>query len=424
MNSHGFARARSVSNTVAIYFCLILTITSEKMDLKDVVERILSSRRDLTQDEVLKMIEEKKASAKGFFTDEAAARMVASDLAVEIPIELLKPRMEIKNLISGLNDATVTGRVLIVYPLQTFTRQDMTEGRVARLLIADRTGTLRVVLWDEKASIVANGEIEQGQIFKFSHGYVRKGFDGKLELHIGSQGEVQISPLDIEESTYPPLTQFLKKIREITTKHRKTNTVGIIQRIYPVSTFKRPDGTEGKVRRLRLEDETDRITAVFWNQKVDELGDMEKGDCLQIMGARVKELPDEQVELHVENKTQIKILTEKPPHLRRLPVLSSQLMKIAEIKEGAEPMNVEGTIETNPTIREVTTSRGEKVMVASFQLRDETGKIEISVWRGLVDIVKDLKAGTRIKIKNVYVRKGFSNQLGLTSRSLTSIEVL
>jgi len=394
------------------------------MRLEDVVERILSSRRDLTRDEVLKRIEEKKASAKGFFTDEAAARMVASDLAIEIPIQPFKPRMEIKNLISGLNDVTVTGRIIIVYPSQTFTRPDMTEGRVAHLLIADRTGTLKVVLWDEKANIVENGKIEQGQIAKFSHGYIRKGLDGKLELNIGSLGEVQISPPDAEEGLYPPLTQFLKKIGAITQKDKKINTAGIIRRIYPVSAFQRQDGTIGKVRRLQLEDETGRIIAVFWNQKADELQLVKREDYLQIMGARVKERLDGQVELHVENRTQIHILTEKPPHLRRLPTLSSQFTKIAEIKEGTEPITVEGTIETNPWVREVTTSRGEKVLVASFQFIDETGKIWVSVWRRLVDVVKDLKAGTRIKVENAYVRKGFSNQLELTSRSLTSIEVL
>ncbi|MFQ5758092.1 MAG: OB-fold nucleic acid binding domain-containing protein [Candidatus Bathyarchaeia archaeon] len=393
------------------------------MGLEDVVERILSSRRDLTRDEVLKMIEEKKASAEEFFTDEAAARMIASDLKVEIPTEPLQPRLEIKNLISGLNDVTVTGRIIIIYPPQTFTRSDLTEGRVARLLIADRSGTLRVVLWDEKASIVENGEIKQGQIAKFSHGYIRKGFDGKLDLHTGSRGEIRSSPPDADENAYPPLTQFLKKIGEITKKDREANIVGIIQRVYPVSTFKRQDGTDGKVRRLRLGDETGQITAVFWNQKVDELRDVKKEEYLQIMGARVKEGLNGQIELHVEDRTQIQTLAELPPKFGSLPKLSSRFTKITEIKDGTEPINVEGSIETNPTIREVTTSRGERVMVASFQLRDETGKIWVSVWRRLVDVVKDLKAGTRIKIKNAYVRNGFSNQLELTSHSLTSIEV-
>jgi replication factor A1 len=394
------------------------------MGLKDVIQRILSSRRDLTRDEVIRMIEEKKASAEGFFTDEAAARMVASDLEVVIPIVSIQPRMEIKNLISGLNDVTVAGRIIIVYPSKTFTRSDMTEGRVAHLLVADRSGTLRVVLWDEKARILENAKIKQGQIAKFSHGYVRKGLDGKLELHIGSQGEIQISPPDAEEAIYPPLTHFLKKIGEIAEKDRKANTVGVIQRIYPVSPFRRQDGTDGKVRRLQLEDETGRITAVFWNQKVDELGDAKREDCLQIMDARVKEGLNGRVELHVENRTQIRILTDKPPPLRCIPTPSGHLAKIAEIKEGRESINVEGIIEANPAIREVTTSRGEKVMVASFELRDETGKIWVSMWRELAKIVKDLNVGTRIRVKKAYAKMGWSNRLELTSHSSTSIEVL
>ena len=285
------------------------------MGLEDVVKQILSSRRDLTRDEVLRMIEEKKASAEDFFTDEAAARMVASDLAVEVPTELLQPRLEIKNLTSGLDDVTVTGRVIILYPPQIFTRSDLSEGRVARLLIADRSGTLRIVLWDEKARMVERGEIKQGQIVKFSHGYVRDGLDGRPELHVGPQANIQISPPDIDEDMYPPITQFLKKIREITRRDKKANVVGTIQQIHPVSTFKRQNGTDGKVGRLQLEDETGRITVVFWNRKVDDLGDVKRGDRLQIMGARVKERLDGRVELHVENRTQIQILSQKPPHL-------------------------------------------------------------------------------------------------------------
>jgi hypothetical protein len=178
------------------------------------------------------------------------------------------------------------------------------------------------------------------------------------------------------------------------------------------------------VRRLQLEDETGRITAVFWNRKVDELRDVKREDCLQIMDARVKEGLNGRVEIHVESRTQIKILAEKPPQLRRIPTSSGHLTRIAEIKEETEPVNVEGTIETNPAIREVTTSRGEKVMVASFELSDESGKIWVSMWRELANIVKDLNVGTRIRVKKAYAKMGWSNRMELTSRSSTSIEAL
>ncbi len=277
------------------------------MSLEKIVEQILSSRPDLTRQEVHKMIAKKKEGVGEFFTDETAARIVASELGVEIVQKPLQLEILIQDLVSGLNDVTVAGRVVTVYPPKTFTRRDLTEGKIARLLIADRSGTLKVVLWDDKTDLVETGKVEQGQIIEVSHGYVREGLDGKLELHVGSRGNIQISPPDAAEIKYPPITRWEKKVDEI-----------------------REDG----------------------------------------------------------------------------------------------PITVEGTIATTPTVREVVTSRNEKVAVASFELRDDTGKIGVSAWRKLADVAKGLAVGTRIRIKNAYARKGLADQLELTSRSFTSIEIL
>jgi len=280
------------------------------MNLEEIVEQILSSRPDLTREEVLKMVKKKKEGAGEFFTDEAAARIVASELGVEVFREPLRLEVLIRDLVSGLNDVTVSGRVIMVFPPKTYTRPDLTEGKFARLFIADKSGTLKLILWDDKTGLVEAGKVEQGQIVRVSHGYVREGLDGNLELHVGLRGDVQISPPDAVEEEYPPITQFVEKL------------------------------------------------------------------------------------------------------------------KVAEIKEEGGPVVVEGTIATTPTIREVVTSRNEKVAVASFELRDETGEIGVSAWRRLAEVVKDLTVGTRIKIKNAYVREGFADRLELTSRMFTSIEIL
>ncbi len=392
------------------------------MDLEQIVQRILLVRRDLTREEVLKRIYEKKRSAEGYFLDEAAARIVAFELGVGIPkdeAETSWTKLSIEKLVSGLNDVTVTGRVITVYPVQTFSRPDLTEGKVARLLIADKTGTSKTVLWDDKVSLVEDEKIAPGQIIRVLHGYVREGLDGKLELHVGTRGEIQISPPDLVESEYPPVTSFMKKISAVTGKRKKTNVLGIVQRVYPVSEFKRANGTHGKVRRLQLQDETGQITVVFWNQRVDDLGDVETGDYLRIMNARVKELAGGLVELHVEKATQIEKVTEKLP-----PYEPKKTKKISDIKEGEGPLTIEATILTTPTVREVTTSRKEKVKVANFDVTDGTGRINISLWRQFAEFAKDLSPGTRILLKNVYAKRGFADQLELTTRASTKIEVL
>jgi len=282
----------------------------DNMSFNEVIEQILSSRPALTRGEVLKMIEKKKRDAMGFFTNEVAARLVALELGLEIRHEPFQSEALVRDLVSGLRDVTVTGRVIAVYPTKTFMRSDWTEGRVAHLLIAGKTGTLKVVLWDKKASLIEAGNVEQEQIVRVSHGYVREGRSGKLELHVGLRGSIQTLPSDALENEHALINDF-----------------------------------------------------------------------------------------HEETK------------------------KVAEVKEEDGPITVEGTVVTTPITRDVVTSRGETIAVSSFELEDDTGKIRVSAWRTLVNIVKNLTPGTWIKIKNVYVRKGFSDQLELTSRMLTSIEI-
>lgn len=280
------------------------------MSLEEIVQRILSIRKDLTCEEVLTMIEKKKGEAMGYLTDEAAARIVATGLEVGgFSVTVSPPKVLIRDLISGLNDVTVVGRVIIVYPLRTFLRPDKTEGGVARLLIADKSGTLMVVLWDDKASLVGSRRVKQKQIVKLSHGYLREGRDGTLELHVGLRGGVLVSPPSARESDYPSIRQFIEKIAKITLSHKRANVLGIVQNTSPVKEFKRKDDTVGKVRRMQLRDESGQITVVFWNNKVDELSDAKRGGRLQIINSRVKRGFDGRLELHVEKATHVEILT-------------------------------------------------------------------------------------------------------------------
>ncbi|UCG45002.1 MAG: hypothetical protein JSV58_06400 [Candidatus Bathyarchaeota archaeon] len=170
-----------------------------KMSFNEAIERILSLRQNLTRDKVLRMVEEKKRKANGFFTNAAAARVLASELGVEIEAMPFHPKVLIRDLVSGLNDVTVTGRVTSVYPLNTFIRPDLTEGKVANLLIADETGILKVVLWNEKTSVLEEENVGQGQAIRVSHGYVREGRSGRLEIHIGSKGSIKVLSSNAEE---------------------------------------------------------------------------------------------------------------------------------------------------------------------------------------------------------------------------------
>ena len=282
-----------------------------EVDLEQIIQQILMVRRDLSRGDVLKKIYEKKRSSADYFFDEVAARLIASELGVEIQSEedTLHSEIEIENLISGLNDVNVAGRVITVLPIKTFSRPDLTEGKIARLQLADNTGEIRLVLWNDKSSIVETGNIRIGQIIKVLHAYVRQGIDGKLELHIGRKGGVEVDASDAVEGEYPQISHFIDKISDLQPKKKRANVLGLVHEVFPQSEFKRQNRTNGRVRRLRLRDDTGEITLVFWNEKVDELADVKECDCLRIMNARIKEAQFSGLELHVENTTQIENIT-------------------------------------------------------------------------------------------------------------------
>jgi len=392
------------------------------VDLEQIVQQILLTRRDMSREDVLKKIYEKKRSAEDYFLDEVAARIVAMELGVEIQNEeeTSKAEITIKNLVSGLNDVTIVGRVVAVYPVQTFPRSDMTQGKVSRALLTDGTDTIKLVLWDDQVELVETGKLQQGQIVRVLHAYVRESFDGKLELHLGKKGELEIAPQDVDEKRFPHTVEPMEKIGQVTPEKKKTSVQGFVVSASAVSEFTRKDGTSGKVRRLRLRDETGDIAVAIWNAKVDELGTIGEGDRLSIINARIKAGLDGRPELHVENSSQIeKTVAQAAP-----PAPTEALRKIADLKTEGGPFTIEATVASAPAVREITTSQGEKVLLATLDLADETAKIGATLWRKHAELARDLALGTRIKIKTVYVKKGFSNLLELVSRSSTTIEVI
>lgn len=277
-----------------------------RMGVKEIIQRILSHRQGLTREEVVMAIEKKKDVSGGLLTDEASARLVATEYGVKIEFRKPLPRIYIHQLVSGLTDVTVSGRVLLVSTLHVFPRPNG-NGQVARLLIADKTGSIGVVLWNEKAEFTR--KIKLRQIVKVSHGYVRRSRRGEMELHVGQRGSIQVAPSDAEASDFPSINDFVEKIANITEVRRKVNVKGVIQSVYPASTFQRRDETQGRVMRMVLKDKTGQIPVVFWNEKVEDVVDAKEGMAVLLMNVKVrKNRRDGLLELHVDDFANVEIL--------------------------------------------------------------------------------------------------------------------
>jgi replication factor A1 len=385
------------------------------MSAEKIIEQILSRRPEISREEILEKLEMEKRKTGGFISDAVLLRMIAAEFSVEIPQDVaLTPTLSIVDLILSLNDVTLIGRVVAVFPPKAFKGDK--SGKVASLLVADQSDILRVVLWDDKTNFIESGEIKVGQVIRFSHGYTREDWSGRVELHIGEKSEIEINPRDVEAKDYPAIGKFTIKIGEITQAHKnkRVSIKGTVKELFSASTFKRQDSSSGKVMRFTLADETGEIPVVVWNEKVDELEKMlRRGVELRIVNAKVKKAMSESLEIHVDAGTYVETL-----------IPEEEFLKIADLREGSNSVNVEGEVVTKPILRDVKTSKGELVKLATFELKDETGRTWVSAWRERAEIVKNLKAGDKIVIKNAYVRRGFAEQLEVSTRDATSIIVV
>jgi replication factor A1 len=385
------------------------------MSTEKIIDQILSRRPEISRKDIIERLEKEKKKTGGFISDETLLWMIAAEFNVEIPRdEALAFTLSIRDLIPSLNDVTLVGRVVAVYPPKAFTGRK--NGKVASLLVADQSGILRVVLWNDKTSLMQSGEIKVGQIIRFSHGYTREDRSGRVELHIGEKSEIETNPQDVKAKDYPTIDKFTTKIGEITQAHKnkKVNVIGTVKELFSSSAFQRKDSSSGKVMRFVLADETGEIPAVVWNEKVDELEKtLSKGVRLQIVNARVKKAISEGLEIHVDAETYVETI-----------VHEDEFFKIADLREGLSHVNVEGTVATKPMLRDVKTSNGELVKLAVFELKDETGRTWVSAWRKHAEIVKNLKVGDKVVMKNAYARKGFAEQLEVSTKDATSIIVV
>lgn len=380
----------------------------------ELINAMISKNPIVSRDKLLKRLEEERRKSEGLISDEVLLRMVAAEFGIEISHEAFIPSTPlIASLVPGLNDVTVVGRVIAVFPAKISDKKNK-RVRFARMLVADKSGTIRVVLWNDKAEFADSDKIRVGQIVRFSHGYTKEGRLGHVELHIGEKGEVDTNPQEAKDEDYPTIEELSTKIGGITSafKNKKVNLIGELREIFQESTFERKNKTIGKVVRFILADETGEIPVVVWNEKVDEVREiLKKGFKLQVVNGKAKKALNGKLEIHADNETYIDLFKHE-----------KSFLKIANLKEGMRDVNVEGEVITKPFLRMVKTSRNETVKLTVFEIKDETGSIWVSAWREDAEKAANLKVGDKVTVKNAYVKKGFGDQLEISTKNTTSIE--
>lgn len=369
-------------------------------EVDEVIKRILALKPQLNREAVAKLIDEERAKASGLLTEEAAAHLVAANLGLDGAGEQIEAKLRIGDLTSGLGDVSLTGRVIHVFPSRSFARRDGREGKVLRMLIGDRTGTVAVVFWDEKADRVSASKVKPGKIVRVLHGYTRKR-QGEVEVNVGGRGEIYQEPLDAVDDNYPSLESFFVTPREVRSAG-SVNLVGVVVDKYPASTFTRRDGSAGKVARLVLEEGGGRVNVVLWDAEVDRLGNVDVGTRIRLINGSVRARGDGRPEVHVTSTTAAEVLEVGVAPSEPVSIWT----KIAELADGMQAVNVVARVAQIGEAREFVRRDGTAGRVASVLLRDDSGSVNLNLWGEDVERLKDLSVGSTVAVENGYTRLG------------------
>ena len=257
-----------------------------KIPLPEIKEKIIQSGK-LTSEQLTAKIKSKINELSGLISEEGAAHIIANELGVELARQ--QEELKVKEIYAGMRDVSTMGKVVRKFDVREFAKGEST-GKVASLILGDETGTIRVVLWNEQVDTLRS--IQDGDILKVKHGYVRENNNNK-EIHLGEKGEIVRNPAGASIlSVRQTATHERKKINELEPGNQ-AEVLGTIVQVFDPRFWqvcprcnKKVLQSEGiftctehgevaaglsYVLNLILDDGTGTIRGVFWKNQVNHL---------------------------------------------------------------------------------------------------------------------------------------------------------
>ncbi|MFX1450242.1 MAG: hypothetical protein ACFFCM_05340 [Promethearchaeota archaeon] len=385
------------------------------------------NKMNISKEELQNRIEDIKKEFDGLLSDEGALAIIAKDYNIEIEQDAVffQRRLNINELEVGMQTVAIAGRVKNIYPVREFKRKDGTDGKVVNLLLSDKTGNIRVALWDDHVKFVEDGSLKIGQIIELKNCQVKEGWQGQNEINLGSRSEIELNP-KLNEEDFPAISEEKIKIGDIEPDMSNVSIEGRVIEISEVKDITTRDGRQTKLQEMTVADETGQINVPVWGEKIEQISEVSKGDTLKIKYAYTKLGYGNQINLNIGNSSSIEInpkgveipqIKELKPIIDEIPSYSNNqpLIKIKELTPESKNVNLIGKCIELGEVREV--ANDNKVM--EIVLGDETGTIILSVWN---DDIEKVKKGESYQIINGYVTI-FQNKMQLNTGKFGKFEV-
>ena len=254
-------------------------------EYEKLMERVLARFPELSREEVEALVESKLRESS-LLNRVGALLLVAEELGAfkESGEEARGQRAytRIGDLVPGLNDVSVRG---VVYAIDRLI--EVRDHKLMRLKLGDRSGSVNVILWDERAEEAAKLGLKLGDLAAIIHGYTRERIEtGEPEIHVGRNG--MLMRLEPEpgapkpESYFMDLGAALERGRGVYDIKATVLEIGVERKV--MTRF-----GEATLREILLIDDEGEARLTVWREKAEEFGDLKPGETIYLTDVRVED---------------------------------------------------------------------------------------------------------------------------------------
>jgi len=342
-------------------------------------------------------IKEKIKEFQGLLTREGAITIIASELGVQLGERPSSISIKISDIIEGMTNVDIVGKIIRKSDPKEFVRKTTdTKGKVLRLEIGDESGTMPVVLWDEKVDDALS--FKEGDVVKVIGGFAKKGLNEKLELTVQRRGSIEASDetVDVEEATHERV-----EIGSLQEGMSNIRLIGTVVNVSDIRNYEREDRSF-KVCSLFLKDNTGQIRVSLWNQNADKSAKISIGDIIAIENCYAK-YGFSGMEVQTNSYTRLDL----NPVIEglSLPTIDTDV-SISDITSDMQFFSVTGTIIRAYEPRSFEREDGSQGLVATVELQDDSGTCRVSLWDDKARIAQGLPEGTSVVLEGCRAREG------------------
>jgi replication factor A1 len=380
----------------------------------------------LTRKEIQDMVGDKKNELKGLISEEGALFIIARELGVDVKEEnkdLIKDiEINVSDITPTMKNINLVGRIKEIHRVNKFNKNDGGVGYVGSFLLHDKTGDIRIVLWDDQVGIFNDNNFEINELVKVINGIARKGRYDELEIHIGRYGKLLLAPDDVDYKNYPKIKFKLTKINEINLNLKSLSIEGKIIQILPIKEFTKKDGELGKVGSLTLLDSTGSIRITFWNDDIEKIENLEINDVITIsnLTPRLNTYDSKSIDLYANRSSTVKKIS------KSIQIKGELVQNIKKLQNQKGVVSFKGKVTSIDNFKTIESKSGEKIPLLGFIVSDDTDGIRVTLWREKAEEFSEkLSIGQGLLLENVMVKySNFSqrNEISLINESTLELK--